>query len=162
VLHGKRSSAMTLICKLYKNLMGCMKFITDEGCYKCWRRFGSSYYYISTEQKTWNESRNECLREGADLVIINSEEEQRFLIKLKKSVWIGLTDQHEENVWKWVAGTTLATSYWPHLQPDNAGNEDCVEIRYVDDETLFNWNDLPCSYKNYWVCEAREKDEKDV
>uniref|UniRef100_A0A3B4WHF4 C-type lectin domain-containing protein n=1 Tax=Seriola lalandi dorsalis TaxID=1841481 RepID=A0A3B4WHF4_SERLL len=73
-----------------------------RGCYKCWRRFGSSYYYISTEQKTWNESRNECLREGADLVIINSEEEQRFLIKLKKSVWIGLTDQHEENVWKWV------------------------------------------------------------
>ncbi|XP_022611435.1 CD209 antigen-like protein C [Seriola dumerili] len=145
-----------------KERKGFQRKIQDEGCYKCWRRFGSSYYYISTEKKAWDQSREECLKEGADLVIINSEEEQQFLIKLNKRVWIGLTDQDEENVWKWVDGTTPATSYWQSLQPDNAGNEDCVEIRNTDSETLLKWNDLPCSYENYWVCEAREKDMKDV
>uniref|UniRef100_A0A673W8E4 C-type lectin domain-containing protein n=1 Tax=Salmo trutta TaxID=8032 RepID=A0A673W8E4_SALTR len=41
-----------------------------------WQKFESSWYFLSTEMKTWKESREDCLKRGADLVIINSEKEQ--------------------------------------------------------------------------------------
>uniref|UniRef100_A0A8K9XLH4 C-type lectin domain-containing protein n=1 Tax=Oncorhynchus mykiss TaxID=8022 RepID=A0A8K9XLH4_ONCMY len=96
-----------------------------------WQKFESSWYFLSTESKTWKESRKDCLERGADLVMINSDKEQTFLFNLKKRVWIGLTDSVKEGTWKWVDGTPLTTRYWYDPQPDNAGStgeEDCVEI----------------------------------
>lgn len=41
-----------------------------------WVRFQSSLYFFSTEEKNWYESRLDCEQKGADLVIINNQEEQ--------------------------------------------------------------------------------------
>nr|XP_055059939.1 C-type lectin domain family 10 member A-like [Misgurnus anguillicaudatus] len=59
---------------------------------------GSSWYYISSEQKSWSDSRQFCRDRGSDLVIINTEEEQRFISSIiKERVWIGLSyAQHTE------------------------------------------------------------------
>ncbi|XP_030643634.1 C-type lectin domain family 4 member E-like [Chanos chanos] len=110
-----------------------------------WIYFSHSLYYISTEWKSWSESRQDCTDRGADLVIINSEEEQEFvnsLWKLSQSgLWIGLTDRDTEAVWKWVDGTALSTGYWGEGEPNNSGqsgNEDCVVLDWPD-----TWNDIP-------------------
>ncbi|XP_012994200.2 CD209 antigen-like protein E isoform X1 [Esox lucius] len=119
-----------------------------------WRYFGSSLYFLSAEQKTWYESRQDCQRRNADLVIINSEEEQKLISGLKMRFWIGLTDKDEEGTWKWVDGTKLTTGYWLSGQPDNfQSQEDCAEIYIWDNKRLELWNDLNCETKRNWICE---------
>ncbi|KAM9432977.1 uncharacterized protein ACWYII_016831 isoform 3-T3 [Salvelinus alpinus] len=79
-----------------------------------WRKFNSSLYYISNEYKTWEDSRQDCLKRGADLAVINSEEEQVFISQLNTKPWIGLTDKDSEGTWKWVDGTPLTTAPTAH------------------------------------------------
>ncbi|CAI5686304.1 unnamed protein product [Oreochromis niloticus] len=50
--------------------------IEGKRCPEGWRRFGCSCYFKSTERKTWSNSRRDCQDKGADLVMINSKEEQ--------------------------------------------------------------------------------------
>ncbi|KTF77790.1 hypothetical protein cypCar_00038059 [Cyprinus carpio] len=74
-----------------------------------WIYYQFSFYYMSNETKSWTESRQDCLKKGADLIIINNSEEQDFVKNntVNRENWIGLTDIDEEGRWKWVDGSTL-------------------------------------------------------
>ncbi|XP_031674209.1 C-type lectin domain family 4 member F-like isoform X2 [Oncorhynchus kisutch] len=132
-------------------------FVIEQHCQEGWRYFDSSLYFLSTEKKTWKQSREDCKGRGADLVIINSREEQTFVFNLHLRAWIGLTDSVTEGTWKWVDGTTLTTGYWGKGQPDNGGpllgQEDCVEIYYGQADPVQTWNDDKCGSNHDWICE---------
>ncbi|XP_029622273.1 CD209 antigen-like protein 2 [Salmo trutta] len=132
-------------------------FVIEHQCQEGWRYFDSRLYFLSTEKKTWKESRQDCLERGADLVIINSREEQIFLFNLHMRAWIGLTDSVTEGTWKWVDDTPLTTGYWGTGQPDNGrlffGQEDCVEIYYRQADPVKTWNDDKCGTNHNWICE---------
>ncbi|KAK2865587.1 hypothetical protein Q7C36_001643 [Tachysurus vachellii] len=130
-----------------------MVSLLNEG----WRYFNSHVYYISTQKKNWDNSRRDCKRRGADLVIINSKEEQVFIATHLKSnrAWIGLSDTDTEGVWKWVDGSPLTTAYWDEGEPNNdKDHEDCGEIMGHPEEK--NWNDRRCSDNELWVCEKSD------
>uniref|UniRef100_A0A3P9IKW6 C-type lectin domain-containing protein n=1 Tax=Oryzias latipes TaxID=8090 RepID=A0A3P9IKW6_ORYLA len=85
----------------------------EKRCPKGWKKFGSSCYYKSTEQKTWTDSRSSCHFVGSDLVVVNSKEEQEFVSTLNQNSesWIGLiaerSFQKQKHEWKWVDGSPL-------------------------------------------------------
>uniref|UniRef100_A0A8C2GJS7 C-type lectin domain-containing protein n=1 Tax=Cyprinus carpio TaxID=7962 RepID=A0A8C2GJS7_CYPCA len=67
-----------------------------------------SCLFMSTELKSWSDSRQYCRDRGADLVIINTEEKQRFISSIVgESVWIGLSDREQEGNMKWVDNSPL-------------------------------------------------------
>ncbi|XP_040893045.1 C-type lectin domain family 4 member M-like isoform X2 [Toxotes jaculatrix] len=123
-------------------------------CPDNWIKFGNSCYSFSTSKKSWSDSRQSCEKLDAQLVIVSSEEEQTFL-SVFVNTWIGLTDEEEENVWKWVDGSVVNTTYWKNGQPDNKGyknDEDCVQTNSASND-LNNWNDLTCTEDLHFMCE---------
>eukprot|EP00063_Salmo_salar_P048599 XP_014023434.1 PREDICTED: CD209 antigen-like protein E [Salmo salar] len=130
--------------------------VVEQHTQQRWRYYNSNFYFISTEMKTWEGSREDCVRRGADLVVINSREKYVFIHGLsKETFWIGLTDRVEEGIWKWVDGTALTTGYWGRGQPNNQNGmeEDCA-ARWSDLSTTDNgWHDAPCNELHFWICE---------
>ncbi|KAM9398897.1 uncharacterized protein ACWYII_031326 isoform 1-T1 [Salvelinus alpinus] len=124
-----------------------------QTCPEGWHKFNSSWYFLFTKAKTWEESRKDCLERGADLVIINSDMEQEFLFVLTKKAWIGLTDSVTEGTWKWVDGTPLTTPrFWGSGQPNGDVVENCALFsRSSSDQG--KWHDYPCSTNHYGICE---------
>ncbi|XP_059196430.1 CD209 antigen-like protein C isoform X2 [Centropristis striata] len=118
-----------------------------------WMYFSDSFYYISSSKESWQDSRSDCQQRDADLLIINSIEEQELTRHFQKPIRIGLTDRDTEGVWKWVDGSPLTTSYWLTDEPNSfeGNDEDCGEIRYFDQK--YSWNDGPCDNKKFWICE---------
>ncbi|XP_035381869.1 CD209 antigen-like protein C [Electrophorus electricus] len=124
-----------------------------ERCFKGWKKFGSSYYYFSNGRKNWAESRQYCREMGADLVIINSREEQEFIKEANIYTWIGLSDAQTEGNWKWVDGSRLTTVYWRKGEPNDAHKDEDCAVYLNEVVSLNTWNDIPCSYEAGWICE---------
>uniref|UniRef100_A0A667ZCU4 C-type lectin domain-containing protein n=1 Tax=Myripristis murdjan TaxID=586833 RepID=A0A667ZCU4_9TELE len=150
-LQSRYSTVVTSRDELQEEVKILSGNITEKVCRSGWIKYRKSCYYISTSRKTWSKSRQDCQDRGADLVIINSREEQTFLSRFNERLWIGLSDRQSEGNWKWVDGTDLVgDGFWQAGEPnDDRGKEDCVEVARQTDE----WNDLPCSTTVYWACE---------
>ncbi|XP_058414863.1 C-type lectin domain family 4 member E [Diceros bicornis minor] len=126
-----------------------------------WVHFQSSCYFFSTNVMSWTASLKNCSNVGAHLVVINTQEEQEFLFREKpreKEFYIGLTDQVIEGQWQWVDGTPLteSLSFWDIGEPNNLATvEDCATIRDSSNSRQ-NWNDVPCFFRQFWICEMPE------
>ncbi|XP_065146227.2 uncharacterized protein [Paramisgurnus dabryanus] len=116
-----------------------------------WIYYKSSLYFISSESKSWSDSRSNCRERGADLIIINNRDEQDFISKKSgtDNFWIGLSDIEVEGRWKWVDGSRLSTSFWKATQPQGVEDENCVVNH------LSVWSDYFCHVAFKFICEAK-------
>ncbi|XP_061074154.1 C-type lectin domain family 10 member A-like isoform X2 [Conger conger] len=129
-------------------------------CPQGWEQFYSKCYYFSTERKSWMDGRSDCIKQGADLVVIKSEEEQEFITKYTRDYnWIGLSDSETEGTWLWVDGSPLQRGFWRNGQPDDHfwfdsrtqyQDADCVVT--VPGESA--WMDTHCYSYRRFICET--------
>ncbi|XP_053713272.1 CD209 antigen-like protein E isoform X2 [Synchiropus splendidus] len=124
----------------------------DEYFQQGWLYIRPSVYYVSPVKKSWFDSRNFCVERGADLVVINSKEEQEFMNKFVKITWIGLSQRQDNGQWVWVDGTPLNISFWSLGEPNDVdGKENCTEIN--NRPVGKSWNDADCQIEKFWICE---------
>uniref|UniRef100_A0AAZ1XS15 C-type lectin domain-containing protein n=1 Tax=Oreochromis aureus TaxID=47969 RepID=A0AAZ1XS15_OREAU len=108
--------------------------IEGKWCPDRWRRFGCSCYFKSTERKTWSDSRRDCQDKGADLVMINSKEEQKFVneLNMRGYSWIGLRAKQTSGgyKWEWVDGSALTETFWANGLQDPISDDNAVYCNY--------------------------------
>ncbi|XP_068747104.1 perlucin-like protein [Montipora capricornis] len=124
-------------------------------CPPRWDKHGHSCYYVEkTATSKWQDARKKCQDMGADLAIITSSNENRFIANLTKKyninkglgIWFGL-QRLADSKFYWIDGTPLEGHFqaWGQGQPDNSGGENCGHMRGLVDQPPGQWNDLPCS-----------------
>lgn len=116
----------------------------------------NSYYFCENTTLQWRWADFACSFTGYELVSVGSEEENLFIYEKAITLsggrwWIGLNDQDQEGTWEWSNGDSFVYEAWANAEPNNSGNEDCVELNRFGDET---WNDISCNQSLRFICEA--------
>ncbi|KAM6188733.1 C-type lectin domain family 17, member A-like [Sarcoramphus papa] len=130
----------------------CRSILDNKKCSAGWKIFEESCYSFSTETMSWPDAKEICADQGAHLVIINSELEQKFLkdnINSSSTYWLGVTDQLEEGTWVWTNGEHTSFSYWNTWKENK--DKDQKDCGSIGPDGI--WNDDKCSHSNHWICE---------
>ncbi|CAJ1062860.1 CD209 antigen-like protein D isoform X2 [Xyrichtys novacula] len=142
-------------------------FCPQKVCKPCrddWVLFQSSCYLFtklvhSSDWKRWAESREECQKLNADLVVIESEEEQKFINGHTEKYnddnhgyWIGLSKNAGTKTWRWFDGRNLTAEYWRKEQ--SSSSYECA-VTSPHGVPPANWKKASCYMMNRHICETR-------
>lgn len=118
-------------------------------------RDGHRYAFCGDNQNWWN-ARNKCELYGYELVTVNDQAEQDFVVaNMTGHTWISYTDQDaytEEGTFVWPWGTSTFDG-WCGGQPNNGSSYDCV-IANNNADPKGCWDDQNCSSGYHYACEA--------
>lgn len=122
--------------------------------------FSWTYHYAS-DTMNWTQARNHCQTHYTDLVVIQNQEENHYLVSMLPNrtaspyYWIGITKTHMNKPWTWVGNnsTWIGEHSWAANEPNNNhSTEFCVEIYVNMGKNRGKWNDEKCSNKKFPVC----------
>ncbi|XP_035485743.1 C-type lectin domain family 4 member A isoform X3 [Scophthalmus maximus] len=134
-----------------KKCQPCQKgwILFQENCYL----FYESVYYW----RTWQDSQKFCQSKAANLVVIDSSQEQEFITNHSKfyydmfhGYWFGLHQNAEED-WIWVDGRNDTVWYW--MKEEFADSGQCAMIIPFVNPTA-NWDTVNCLMRNKFICES--------
>jgi len=131
------------------------------------RMLGEKKYYLGMFFKAnWYKAEQYCRFHGMHLASINSAGEQKDLEEHIQSIgmgeehfWTSGTDQAEEGSFFWMStGKPITYENWNSGEPnnfqyENGEEEHCLELWNRDGKGL-RWNDTPCSFETFFVCEV--------
>jgi Ca2+-binding RTX toxin-like protein len=102
--------------------------------------------YLLSNEGTWTEAQAQAVSLGGNLVTVNNEAENQFLVDTfgEEALWIGLTDEVVEGQFKWVNGEAFTYKNWEPGQPDDGGGtvpQDYAYINFAVSGILGTWDD---------------------
>ncbi|XP_035528985.1 C-type lectin domain family 4 member M [Morone saxatilis] len=129
-------------------------------CLDGWVQFQlSCYRFFDNYWKSWEGSRDKCEEMKANLVVIESQEEQEFINNHTKvgdyedyGYWIGLSSKDVMGKWMWVDGRNVSVMYWRTQEPLH-GVACALTLPHA--APLANWNKANCDKRNQWICERK-------
>ncbi|WP_420829490.1 C-type lectin domain-containing protein [Nannocystis pusilla] len=94
------------------------------------------------------------MAQGGHLLSIPSQEVQDWVVAEAFAIadndwWIGLNDVDAEDDFVWTDGTPLDFTAWNEGEPNNSGEEDCVNVPAWAGGL---WNDLACDAARPYIC----------
>ncbi|CAL1686626.1 unnamed protein product [Lasius platythorax] len=121
---------------------------------------GMGAHKLHTRKLPWNKARRICIQEGGHLAVINSNSEEKILLRVLEEnkvnqAWLGVHDLYEEGDWNTIMDETLeATGYskWTLKianEPDNYNGKQHCGVLLKDG----GMDDLECSAANAFFCE---------
>ncbi|XP_042362338.1 CD209 antigen-like protein E isoform X2 [Plectropomus leopardus] len=139
-------------CKLQDEVKQLNDTIKGKWCPDGWRRFGCSCYFKSDEKESWEGSRDYCRQRGADLVVIDSKEEQ-FVTELSVDgeSWIGLQHRGSGYKWEWVDTSPLTDIFWEQGLPENYDYRTAATCCNQQEQ----WRQNFYYNKKNWICEKK-------
>ncbi|XP_060520346.1 lectin-like [Cylas formicarius] len=132
-------------------------------------KLGEKRYYLGIFFKAnYYRATQYCRFHGMHLASITSQEENDKLEKYIKDFgfgnehfWTSGTDLAEEGNFFWLStGRPITFTNWNAGEPnnfeyENGEQENCLELWNRDGKGL-KWNDSPCSFETYFVCEVQQ------
>ncbi|XP_004596471.2 C-type lectin domain family 4 member A [Ochotona princeps] len=159
LLEGKKT-----LQELNHTALECLKKNVKEKAWSCcpknWKPFTSSCYLISSDSRSWNESQSYCSAMAAHLLVINSKEEEDFIITNLQNYlgyYVGLSDPEGWRRWQWIDETPYDenVTFWHKGEP-NDRNERCVMLNFRYLLNAWGWNDVQCAQSQMSICEMEE------
>ncbi|XP_040291927.1 killer cell lectin-like receptor subfamily G member 1 isoform X7 [Bufo bufo] len=134
---------------LHELCMNCSDM--PGGCLLCpngWILHGDDcYYYSDVKEMTWNQSRDQCEKMGADLLVIKNQDQQEFIERYfslwwgENSYWIGL--HRDGDGWRWVDGEHYNSGL---IQIKTRPSGRCVSM------TRSGYYQEDCNTNYLWIC----------
>ena len=135
-------------------------------CPSGWEDFDDYCYLVSSSFKSWSEALTYCRSLGGELVKINSQEENEFVLNLVrdkaasvKQVWIGMSWDSNGQDFFWSDGSIPVYDNWATGEPNGFSLEPCTQM-YTARANSVNlpkrasgsWNDISCSADSKYPC----------
>src|SRR5690554_2934741 len=129
---------------------------TNAGCRElegCWD--DCSMYFLNPQYLSGGAAQAFAQNYGANLISIQSQEENDCILSeltrlgygTGAVIWIGFNDEAVEGTFEWYDQSPVTYTNWAPGEPNQSGNEDCVQI-YPGGTYPGMWNDLDCGSNN--------------
>ncbi|XP_066979224.1 C-type lectin domain family 4 member C-like [Macrobrachium rosenbergii] len=140
-------------------------------CYDPFMELGSSCYYFSDQEATWDSARATCKgmstsSQTADLAVFDRTcGDQASIITHVTDLapskwWIGGSDDQHEGYWEWVDGTpiNMIREYWSPDEPNGFEEENALILFRRLNETFPRWRvgDHISTDTHYYICQSED------